>query len=101
MINLGRLDAEAALTLSALRGTLESRGYAVEFQIYPPGTSFLEHCPCADRADGVLSGVLRLVVGGEPVELGAGEWVEVPAGSRLSLEVVGEEPVFGLDGIRW
>ena len=100
-MNRGRLGRDEVLSLAVFRRTLEARGYDVEFQLYPPGTSFAEHCPCADRADAVLAGLLRLVVGGEVVELGPGEWAEIPGGCRLSAEVVGDGPVLGLDGIRW
>jgi quercetin dioxygenase-like cupin family protein len=86
--------------LFELRTKLESEGYAVSLHLLAPGTVFGEHCACGRRVDAVLSGQLRLVIGGEARLLGPGDWVEVPAGVQLSAEVIGEEPVIALDASR-
>jgi mannose-6-phosphate isomerase-like protein (cupin superfamily) len=37
---------------------------------------------------------------GEFVDLGPGDWIEVPAGATHSAEVIGNEPVASLDAIK-
>jgi len=48
----------------------------------------------------VFSGQLKLVIGGHVHLLGPGDWVEIPAGVTMTAEVVGDEPVLGLDATR-
>ena len=43
----------------------------------------------APKCDGVLEGVLRITVGGEAFDLGPGDRLYVPAGTRHAAEVVG------------
>jgi len=37
---------------------------------------------------------------GQFVDLGAGDWIEVPAGATHSAEVIGVEAVVSLDAVR-
>jgi mannose-6-phosphate isomerase-like protein (cupin superfamily) len=50
--------------------------------------------------DAVLSGEFRIVMEGAEVLLRAGDALFVPAGVAHSAEVVGDESVVSLDGIR-
>ncbi len=84
-------------TLLAMRAKLEAEGYQVAVHLLAPGTIFGEHCTCQARIDVVLSGQLRLVIGGEVHLLGPGDWIRVPVGTLVTAEVVGDEPVLGLD----
>lgn len=86
--------------LVSLRDRLEAAGYEVTMHILAPGTTFGAHCACDSRIDAVFSGQLRVVVGGDTRLLGPGDWIEIPAGVVMSAEVVGDEPVFGLDATR-
>jgi len=83
-----------------LLGKLEVEGYQVSMHLLAPGTVFGEHSPCEPRIDAVFSGRLRIVVGGQVNELGPGDWIEIPAGVTMTAEVVGDEPVLGLDAAR-
>jgi mannose-6-phosphate isomerase-like protein (cupin superfamily) len=82
---------DGALTESALRRKLMDLGYRVYF---------LPHTHDVDKIDAVLSGRFRLTLDGEPVVLGAGDWVAVPRGVVHSAEVVGDVAVVSLDAVR-
>jgi quercetin dioxygenase-like cupin family protein len=80
---------------------LELEGYDVLVYTYRPGTVFPDHEHPRDKCDGVLEGRLRIVVGNESFELGPGDRLYLPAGTRHSAAVVGEATVVSLDGTRW
>lgn len=50
--------------------------------------------------DAVVSGQFKLVIGGKQVILEAGDILAVTRGTVHSAEVVGDEPVVSLDGIK-
>ena len=52
------------------------------------------------QIDAVLSGTFRMGMYGQFVDLGAGDWIEVPAGATHSAEVIGVEAVVSLDAVR-
>lgn len=85
---------------AALRARLEALGYRVARYTYPPGTVFPDHRHDVDKIDAVVSGRFRLVIGGHLVELGPGDWVDVPRGVIHNATVVGDEPVVSLDAIK-
>ncbi len=91
---------DGSLTELALRRKLESRGYRVSRYVYPPGTSFPTHTHEVDKMDAVLSGRFRIKMGDGEVVLGPGDAMQISAGARHSAEVVGEEAVVSLDGIK-
>jgi quercetin dioxygenase-like cupin family protein len=83
-----------------LRSKLEAEGYQVSVHLLAPGTLFGEHCLSEGRIEAVFSGRLRLVIAGRTHELGPGDWLEMPAGAVIVAEVVGDEPVLGMDAVR-
>jgi quercetin dioxygenase-like cupin family protein len=83
--------------LLKLRTKLEAEGYQVSMHLLAPGTVFGDHCLAESRIEAVFTGHLRLVIGGCTHELGPGDWLEVPAGVTIVSEVVGDEPVLGMD----
>lgn len=87
-------------TEEALREKLSERGFRASRYTYSPGTRFPEHTHEEAKIDAVVSGRFRLTVEGEEVVLEPGDWVEVPAGTRHTAEVVGGEPVVSLDATR-
>jgi quercetin dioxygenase-like cupin family protein len=91
---------DGPLTELSLRRKLESRGYRVSRYVYPPGTSFPTHTHEVDKMDAVFSGRFRIATRDGEVVLGPGDAMQVRAGARHSAEVVGEEPVVSLDGIK-
>ena len=80
---------------------MESEGYEVASYAYRDGTVFPPHEHAQDKCDAVLEGVLRVTVGSERYDLGPGDRLYLPAGTRHSAEVVGSKTVVSLDGTRW
>ena len=93
-------DRDGKLSTHALRRKLEERGYSVNCYTYSPGTTFPTHTHAVDKIDAVLSGRFRISMGKDAVVLEPGDFVYVPKGAAHSAEVVGEEPVVSLDGVR-
>ena len=91
---------DGPVTEESLRKKLENRGYSVSSYTYSPGTYFSEHKHGQSKIDAVLSGTFRMGMYGEFVDLGAGDWIEVPAESIHSAEVIGDESVVSLDAVR-
>jgi quercetin dioxygenase-like cupin family protein len=91
---------DGRLTEAALRSKLERLGYSVTRYVYPPGTYFPDHSHSIDKMDAVVSGRFRMVMEGLEVILEAGDMLAVPAGIIHSAEVIGDEPVASLDGVR-
>jgi quercetin dioxygenase-like cupin family protein len=83
-----------------LLAKFEAEGYRVSMHLFAPGTVFARYSLCEPRIDAVLCGRLRLVIDGEANLLGPGDWIEVPEGVAVSAEVIGDEPVLGLDAAR-
>ncbi len=91
---------DGPVTEESLRKKLENRGYSVSSYTYSPGTYFSDHKHGQSKIDAVLSGTFRMGMYGEFVDLGSGDWIEVPAGATHSAEVIGNEPVASLDAIK-
>ena len=102
MIEADRWDEtrDGPLSEDALRRKLEDRGFEVSRYVYPPGTYFPPHTHDVDKIDAVLAGRFRMTVEGQQVVLEAGDCLTVPRGVVHSAEVVGDEAVVSLDGIR-
>ena len=93
-------SVDGVLNESSLRRKLEDRGYRVSSYTYSPGTYFSDHKHGQSKIDAVLSGTFRMGMYDEFVDLGPGDWIEVPAGATHSAEVIGNEPVVSLDAIK-
>ena len=93
-------SVDGVLNEGSLRRKLEDRGYRVSSYTYSPGTYFSDHKHGQSKIDAVLSGTFRMGMYGEFVDLGPGDWLEVPAGATHSAEVIGNEPVVSLDAIK-
>ncbi|MFQ5663439.1 MAG: cupin domain-containing protein [Terriglobia bacterium] len=88
------------LSEAAMRQRLEGEGYSVSRYVYPPGTYFPEHTHEVDKKDTVLAGRLKITAAGSEIVLEAGDIIELPAGTRHTAEVVGQEAVVSLDATR-
>ena len=95
-----QLEIDGQLSERALGAKLERLGYSFTRYVYPPGTYFPDHSHGVDKMDAVVSGRFRMVLEGREVVLEAGDMLAVPAGLVHSAEVVGDEPVTSLDGVR-
>jgi quercetin dioxygenase-like cupin family protein len=91
---------EGTLSEGTLRAKLQGLGYVVTRYRYPPGTQFPPHTHDVEKMDAVLSGRFKLTLGGESVILGPGDAIVIPAGAEHSAEVVGDQPVVSLDGVK-
>src|SRR5262245_54198529 len=90
-------DAEGPFPEEGLRRKLDGSGFRVERLVYAPGTHFPDHTHDTDKLDGVVSGRLRLKLEGRAYVLEAGDCLAIPRGVVHSAEVVGDDPVVGLD----
>ena len=93
-------ERDGPVTEAKLRALLEARGYSVARYTYSPGTRFPPHVHGEAKIDVVLEGTFRMGMHGQFVDLGPGDWLEVPAGSEHSAEVIGEKTVVSLDAVR-
>lgn len=93
-------SAWGQLSEAAMCKRLEGEGYGVSRYVYPPGTYFPEHTHAVDKKDSVLGGRLKIGTPGREFVLTAGDTIEIPAGTRHTAEVVGEEAVVSLDATR-
>lgn len=80
---------------------MESEGYEVAAYAYRPGTVFPPHEHSQEKCDAVIEGVLRVTVGDTAYDLGPGDRIYLPAGTRHAAQVVGAKTVVSLDGTRW
>ncbi len=92
---------DGPLTEKRLMGTMEREGYEVAVFAYREGTVFPEHEHRQAKCDAVLEGVLRITADGTSYDLGAGDRLYLPPGTRHSAEVVGRRTVISLDGTLW
>ena len=93
--------ADGPLSEKRMMRLLEFEGYDVLVYTYRPGTVFPEHEHGLPKCDGVIQGVLRITVGETAWDLGPGDRIYLPAGTRHRAEVVGNETVVSLDATLW
>lgn len=101
-VRLERWDpGDGPLSEKRMMGLLEREGFEVSVYAYRAGTVFPPHEHAQDKCDGVVEGVLRVTVADAVFDLGPGDRIYLPAGTRHSAEVVGSKTVVSLDGTRW
>ena len=101
MATVRRWDPEAGLPqLATLRQILQGEGMITAWWSDTPGTRSPEHAHTFPETRWVLSGFLRIALegGGEVVELGPGDRIDLPPRTRHSTEVVGLAPVVYVTG---
>ncbi len=99
MIIVKRWDAGLGpLQLSALRQELQREGLTTAWWSEVPGVHVEEHEHPFPEARWVLSGYLRVYVGEEVVDLGPGERLDLPPGTRHRFEVIGLSPAVFVTG---
>lgn len=99
MLIVKRWDSgQGPLQLSALRTELQSEGLNTAWWSEVPGVRVEEHEHPFPEARWVLSGYLRVYVGDEVVDLGPGERLDLPAGTKHGFEVIGLSPAVFVTG---
>lgn len=91
---------DGPLSEAALRRKIERRGYRVKRYVYSAGVFFPAHEHAEDKIDAVVSGRFRVTMQSQEAILEAGDLVLIPKHVEHTAEVVGDEPVVSLDGIR-
>ena len=83
-----------------LRRRMEEEGYSVFEWIDAPGTVYGPHVHGEDQSHWIISGTLELSIGDEQYALRAGDRDYLPAYTRHSAAVRGDEAVIYLIGAR-
>lgn len=79
---------------------LRAEGFEPELWIDPPGRQWRNFRHDVDEYVWILSGKARVTIGGEVVELAAGDRVLIPAGALHSLENIGSANLVWLAAFR-
>lgn len=95
------LAEDGPLTEKRLMSAMERDGYEVAVYTYREGTVFPEHEHAQEKCDAVIEGVLRIRAGEAVFDLGPGDRLFLPAGTRHRAEVIGKKTVVSLDGTKW
>lgn len=99
MLIVKRWDAaDGPLQLSALRRELQHEGLDTAWWSEVPGVRVEEHEHPFPEARWVLSGYVRVYVGDEVIDLGPGERLDLPPGTKHRFEVIGLEPAVFVTG---
>ena len=90
--------ATGPLQLSTLRQALHREGMVTAWWSDVPGARTSAHVHPFPETRWVLSGFLKVTVGGEALELGPGDRLDLPPGTRHLTEVVGLAPAIYVTG---
>lgn len=99
MLTVTRWDpAQGPLQLSTLRAVLQQEGLATAWWSEVPGTRVPLHEHPFPEARWVLSGFLRVFIGEDVIELGPGDRLDLPPGTKHGFEVMGLAPAVYVTG---
>ena len=90
--------ARGPLQLSTLRKTLQAEGMVTAWWSDVPGARTQAHVHAFPETRWVLSGYLRVTVGGQVLELGPGDRLDMPPETRHLIEVAGLAPAIYVTG---
>ena len=99
-IQLQRWNGPSFLSETLMREKLESQGFRCSRLDYPPGTVFPEHSHEVDKIDAVLTGKFRVTIGERQFDLMPGDALYIPRHVTHKAEVIGDETVTSLDGVK-
>lgn len=83
---------DGPLSEAALQRKIEALGFEIAARIYPAGQTDVTAMQEQVCLAGVVRGLVRLTIDGEPAFLTAGDLIFVPRGAVRRLEVVGTAP---------
>jgi quercetin dioxygenase-like cupin family protein len=100
-MRIERWDArrDGPVTEAALRKKIENHGYKVSTFAWPGGTIVPAQAQVLERADAVVTGIVKLTLDGESAILTAGDIVYVPRGVVRRVEIVGSSTAHCLEAI--
>ena len=99
MATVKRWDpATGPLQLSTLRACLEREGMITAWWSDVPGTRIPAHAHQFPETRWVLSGFLRVTTGGDVIDLGPGDRLDLPSGAEHAIEVMGLSPAVYVTG---
>lgn len=95
MLQVQRWDAQrdGVLTASRVRQRFEAQGLWVSEERFQPGGGHTARATGHDLLQIVLSGLMKVTIGGDTAILAPGDTLFVPRGTDSVLEVVGSTPV--------
>lgn len=88
---------DGPLSETALQRKIETLGFDVESRTYPAGVALTTTVDSRHAIEGVVRGLVRLTIDGEPTVLTAGDIAFVPRGAVRRLEVVGSSTALCLE----
>lgn len=88
---------DGPLSEAALQHKIELLGFQVESRTYPAGVALTTTVDSRHAIEGVVRGLVRLTVDGDPNVLTAGDIAFVPRGAVRRLEVVGSSTALCLE----
>lgn len=91
---------DGPLSEAALQRKMELFGFEVTSRTYPAGVSHTTSADSRHSMEGVVRGLVKLTVDGEPTVLTAGDIAFVPRGAVRRLEVVGTSTALCLEAFQ-
>ena len=88
---------DGPLSEAALQQKIELLGFQVESRTYPAGVALTTTVDSRHAIEGVVRGLVRLTIDGEPNVLTAGDIAFIPRGAVRRLEVVGSSTALCLE----
>jgi quercetin dioxygenase-like cupin family protein len=88
---------DGPLSEIALDQKLRALGYQTVLRTYPAGAISAAQADMSERAEAVVSGLIKVTLDGESAILTAGDVVFLPPGASRRLEVVGGSPAYCLE----
>ena len=102
LTRIERWDArrDGPLTEAALQRKIERLGYEVTTRTYPAGVALTTTADPRQGIEGVVRGLVKVTIDGEPAILTAGDIAFVPRGAVRRVEVVGSSPALCLEAFQ-
>lgn len=94
------IRADGPLTEASLQRKIERLGFEVTTRTYPAGVALTTTADPRQGIEGVVRGLVKLTVDGEPAILTAGDIAFVPAGAVRRVEVIGTSTALCLEAFQ-
>jgi quercetin dioxygenase-like cupin family protein len=90
-------DRDGALNEESLQRKIETLGYEVTTRSYPAGLAMTTSTDARHCVAGIVRGLVKLTIDGEPALLTAGDLAFIPRGAVRRVEVVGSSTALCLE----